>query len=77
MKKFGRIIGEKFKMLIRGTWTGAKWSYSAITNERFFRFFIIASILWFYFIELEQFDITGRSALRSFLQSVSWNTYTY
>jgi hypothetical protein len=73
MRKFGRTIGKKFGRLI----DGAKWSYSAITNERFFRFFIIASILWFYFIELEQFDITGRSALRSFLQSVSWNTYTY
>ena len=73
MRKFGRTIGKTFGMLI----DGAKWSYSGITNERFFRFFIIASILWFYFIELEQLDldILGRSGLRSFLQSVSWNTY--
>ena len=71
------MIGEKFKMLIHVVWTGAKWSYSGITNERFFRFFIIASILWFYLIELEQLDldILGVSGLSTFLQSIEFNTY--
>jgi hypothetical protein len=71
MKKFGRMIGEKFKMLIRGTWTGAKWSYSGITNERFFRFFIIASILWLYFVELGM----GGSQLEYFFERLNIRTY--
>ena len=65
------MIGEKFKMLIRGTWTGAKWSYSGITNERFFRLLIIASILWLYFVELE----TDYSQLARFFERLDIRTY--
>ena len=71
MKKFGRMIGEKFKMLIHVAWTGAKWSYSGITNERFFRFFIIASILWLYFVELGMYG----SQLQYFFERLDIRTY--
>ena len=66
MKKFGRTIGKTFGMLI----DGAKWSYYGITNERFFRFLIIASILWLYFIELE-----SGSQLERFFERLYIRTY--